>query len=76
MQSLVDMLPLSWTVDELFGACVRLLVKSTPIDLESDNFLLLHNPGHRAIMKVQERCYSGTLIDTPMKIIDPLPYPL
>lgn len=34
------------------------------------DFLALHNPGCSAIMKVRETCYSGTLADTPMKIID------
>ena len=34
------------------------------------DFLALHNPSQYVIMKVQERCYSGTLIDILMRIIN------
>lgn len=34
------------------------------------DFLALRNPGQNAIMKVRQKCYSGALVDTPMKIID------
>ena len=34
------------------------------------DFLALRNPGFSAIMKVRETCYTGTLVDTPMRIID------
>lgn len=32
------------------------------------DFLALRNSGEHAVMKVRERCYSGTLQATPMKI--------
>ena len=32
------------------------------------DFLALRNPGHDAVLKVKETCYTGTLRDTPMKI--------
>ena len=34
------------------------------------NFIALRNPGQNAIMKVRKMCYSGALIDTPMKVVD------
>ena len=34
------------------------------------DFIALHNPGQNAIMKVRKMCYSGALVDTPMKVID------
>lgn len=34
------------------------------------DFLALRNPGQSTIMKVREKCYSGMLIDTPMRIVD------
>lgn len=36
------------------------------------DFLALCSPGHNAVMKVRETCYTGTLRDTPMKITDEL----
>lgn len=32
------------------------------------DFLALHNSGQDTVMKVRERCYTGTFKDTPMKI--------
>ena len=36
---------------------------------ELHDFLALKNPGTDAIMKVRDKCYTGTLKDTPMKLV-------
>lgn len=37
---------------------------SLPGIRELHDILALHNPGHRAVMKVREMCCTGTLVDT------------
>lgn len=74
MMLLAELSLLSWIEVKLLGRDVKLLGKSTCIQIsqESDihDFLAMCNPGQKAIMKVLKNCYSGTLVDTPMRIID------
>ena len=34
------------------------------------DFIALCNPGCNSIMKVRGKCYTGELVDTPMRIVD------